>query len=88
MMRVFELEDINSDFRNSESRLRHRGERCHQIGAKTDKTSPIYGKPVSTWKMPARGPLHQALVGSGLCRDRDELFFRDNTMMLLADAAK
>ena len=83
---LFAMEDINDDFSTTDVVLVIGANDVVNPAAKTNPSSPIYGMPVLDVEDARTVVVLKRSMNVGFAGIENELFFKDNTMMLFGDA--
>jgi H+-translocating NAD(P) transhydrogenase subunit beta len=85
---IYDMEDINSDFKNTTVTLVIGANDVVNPSAKTDSSSPLFGMPILDANKSENVIVIKRGRGAGFSGVENPLFFADNTKMLFGDGQK
>ena len=85
---LYEMDAIDGDFKNTDVVIVIGANDVVNPAAKTNKASPLYGMPVLSVDEARTVFVIKRSLGAGFAGVKNELFERDNTRMIYADARK
>jgi NAD(P) transhydrogenase subunit beta len=86
--KLFEMDAIDSDFKNTDVAIVIGANDVVNPAAKTNKQSPLYGMPVLSVDEAKTVFVIKRSLGAGFAGVKNELFERENTRMIYADGKK
>ncbi len=85
---IYDLEDINDEFPNTDVAIVLGANDVVNPAARTDKSSPIYGMPILNVDYAKQTFVIKRSLGAGYSGVQNNLFFEEKTKMVLGDAKK
>jgi NAD(P) transhydrogenase subunit beta len=86
--KLYDMDQINDEFRNTDVCIVIGANDVVNPAARSNKSSPIYGMPILNADQARSTLVLKRSMAPGFAGIENELFYRDNTMMVFGDAKK